>query len=156
MLRDIRGPKSLLLQHSRTISWCSLKIIHPGLGVFLMVEFLVFSAHIMKWECCPAMRPACSQRLTWRTCCWGNNEKRKRESPKEWDTTFCESMEKRIENQMSSRKTQQKCNQGMRRTWFGLSKVQGWIEYMEQIMYLWQATVSSVLNIYNIPAPQIN
>lgn len=64
-----------------------MRIIHPGLvqgwgvSVFHIVESLVFSAHIMKWDCHPAMRPVCSQRRTWRTCCWSSTWKeRKRET----------------------------------------------------------------------------
>lgn len=66
--------KRLLLQLPKAIIWCFMRIIHPGLVqgwgvlVFHIVESPVFSAHIMKWGCHPAMRPVCSQRQTWRTC----------------------------------------------------------------------------------------
>lgn len=61
----------------------SLKIIHRGLlngwGVsgFHIVESLVFSAHITKWDCHPAMTPACFLWQAWRTCCWGHPKQRK-------------------------------------------------------------------------------
>lgn len=60
----------------------SMRIIHPGLvhgwgvSVFHIVESLVFSAHIMKWDCHSAMRPVRCWWRTSRTCCW-NADKRK-------------------------------------------------------------------------------
>lgn len=72
----------LLLQRLRAVSWCLMRIIHSALVqgwgglVFHIVESLVFSAHIMKWDCHPAMRPLCSRKQTWRTCCWSNKDRR--------------------------------------------------------------------------------
>lgn len=89
VLQRRKGAKiCLLLQRLRAVSWCLMRIIHSGLvqgwggPVFHIVKSLVVSAHIMKWDCHPAMRPLRSQKQTLRTCCWCNTERRTRESLK--------------------------------------------------------------------------
>lgn len=77
--------KCPLLRRPIVISWCFMRIIHPclvhgrGVTVFHIVEFLVFSAHIMKWDCHPTMRSV--------RCQWWTGRKRASQRDNEREAT---------------------------------------------------------------------